>query len=279
MRYADLHAHTTVSDGSLTPQALVALAAEKDLAALGITDHDTTDGIAPAQAAGEEVGVWVVAGVELNTDTDEGHVDILGYFVDITDVAFQDMLSRIRDARYHRARKMVERLGELGVPITFERVLELSTEGAVGRPHVAEALQEAGHVASIGEAFDRYIGRRGPAYVDRYRMSPAEACGLVRQAGGVPSLAHPVNPHCPHVDPDELVALLGDLKAAGLGAIECCYPGYDDATMGWLLDLADRFGLIPSGGSDFHGSPKPHIDLGMTPIPIHYVERLQQAAG
>lgn len=279
MRYADLHAHTTVSDGSLTPRELVALAAEKGLAALGITDHDTTDAVAIARAVGEELGVWVVPGVELNTDTADGHVDILGYFVDIANRAFQDMLGRIRNARYHRARKMVARLQDLGVPVTFERVLELSTEGAVGRPHVAEALLEAGHVSTIGEAFDLYIGRRGPAYVDRYRMSPAEACDLVRQAGGVPSLAHPVNPHVPQADPDELTALLVGLKKAGLGAMECYYPGYDDAVSGWLLDLAGEFGLIPSGGSDFHGSPKPHIDLGMTPVPIHYVEQLQQAAG
>jgi predicted metal-dependent phosphoesterase TrpH len=277
MQYADLHAHTTVSDGSLTPRELVVLAAEKGLAALGITDHDTTDAVAIARGVGEELGVWVVPGIELNTDTADGHVDILGYFIDITNEAFQGTLSRIRDARYHRARKMVDRLWELGMPVTFDRVLELSTEGAVGRPHVAEALLEAGHVSTIGEAFDLYIGRRGPAYVDRYRMSPVEACELVRRAGGVPSLAHPINPYNPQSDADELSALLVSLKAAGLGALECYYPGYDDEVIRWLLDLADEWGLVPSGGSDFHGSPKPHIDLGMMPVPFHYVEQLQHA--
>jgi predicted metal-dependent phosphoesterase TrpH len=279
MDFADLHAHTTVSDGSLTPEELVALAAGNGLAALGITDHDTTDAVSAAQRAGEQLGVWVVPGVELNTDTEDGHVDILGYFIDITSETFQAKLQRIRDARYERARRMVDKLRALGLPITFDRVLELSTEGAVGRPHVAEALREAGHVDTIGEAFDLYIGRRGPAYVDRYRMSPEEACALVRQAGGVPSLAHPINPHNPQASPADLRRLLASLRRAGLGAMECYYPGYSDQVSRWLLDIASELGLLPTGGSDFHGTPKPTVTLGMSGIPLHYVAQLQEAAG
>ncbi len=278
MDYADLHAHTTVSDGTLRPRELVQLAAEKGLAAVGITDHDTTDGIEEARAAGAELGVWVVPGIELNTDTSDGHVDVLGYFIDVKNEVFQDMLARIRDARYYRAKKMVEKLRHLGRPISFERVLELSTEGAVGRPHVAQALLEAGHVSSIGEAFDLYIGRHGPAYAERFRMSPQEACELVRQAGGVPSLAHPVPVGDPFADPKELNGLLSALRGAGLGAMECYYPGYTPDVSEWLLGVAGQFDLIPTGGSDFHGATKPDIELGMVGVPLEHVKRLQNAA-
>jgi hypothetical protein len=279
MNRVDLHAHTTASDGTLTPRELVQLAAEKGLAALGITDHDTTDGVLEAQTAGQHLGVWVVPGVELNTDTDDGHIDILGYFVDINNQEFQDMLSTIRNARYHRARRMVEKLNDLGRPISFERVLELSIEGAVGRPHVAQALLEAGHVSTIREAFELYIGRHGPAYVDRYRMSPQEACALVRQAGGVPCLAHPTPDTDPFSDPKDLRRLIPELREAGLGAMECFYPGYPPAVSEWLLELAEQFDLAPTGGSDFHGTPKPEIELGMVDVPLEYVERLRDAAG
>lgn len=279
MRYADLHAHTTVSDGTLTPRELVGLAGQKGLAAIGITDHDATDGITEAQMAGQELGVWVIPGVELNTDTDEGHLDILGYFVDIDNVEFQTVLSNIRDARHYRAQRMVEKLCELGRPISLGRVLMLSGEGAVGRPHVAQALLEAGHVSTISEAFELYIGRHGPAYVERYRLSAQEACELVRRAGGVPCLAHPVPVTEPLGDFVDLKRLLHILLEAGLGALECYYPGYTPATSERLLVLAEQLGLIPTGGSDFHGTAKPDIDLGMATIPLESVERLQAAAG
>ncbi|MFQ5859831.1 MAG: PHP domain-containing protein [Anaerolineae bacterium] len=279
MSRVDLHTHTIVSDGTLTPRALVELAAQKGLAALGITDHDTTDGVLEALAAGQELGIWIVPGVELNTDTEDGHVDILGYFIDINSVALQDTLSKIRDARYHRARQMVEKLRDLGRPISFDRVLELSIEGAVGRPHVAQALLEAGHVSTVSEAFELYIGRHGPAYADRYRMSPQEACVLVRHAGGVPCLAHPTPASDPFSDPKNLDQLLPELRDAGLGAVECCYPGYAPAVSAWLLELANRFDLVPTGGSDFHGAIKPDIELGMVDVPLEYVKRLREAAG
>lgn len=279
MDHADLHAHTTVSDGTLTPRELVQLAAEKGLAAVGITDHDTTDGVTTALTAGREFGVWVVPGIELNTDIEDGHVDILGYFIDIINEEFQNTLTKIRDARYYRAKEMVDKLTRLDKPISFDRVLELSTEGAIGRPHVAQALLEAGHVDNIGEAFDLYIGRNGPAYADRYRMSPHEACELVRQAGGIPSLAHPVPTSDPFNHEEDLDALLSTLGEARLGAMECYYPGYTPEVREYLLDIVDRFDLIPTGGSDFHGATKPDIELGMVSLPLQYVEQLRDAAG
>jgi hypothetical protein len=277
MSRADLHAHTTVSDGTLTPRELVKLAGRKGLAVLGITDHDTTDGVPEALEVGQELGIWIVPGLEINTDTENGHIDILGYFVNIRNRELQETLSRIRDARYYRAKRMVEKLRELGHPISFDRVLALSVEGTVGRPHVARALLEAGHVSTISEAFDLYIGRHGPAYADRYRMSPEEACALVRQAGGIPSLAHPVPTSDPFSNPKNLNQLLAALREAGLGAMECYYPGYTPDVSAWLLDLAERFDLVPTGGSDFHGAAKPGIELGMVDVPLECVERLREA--
>lgn len=279
MTYVDLHTHTTASDGTFAPRDLVALAAEKGLVAIAITDHDTTEGVPEAQAAGMELGVGVVPGVELNTDTETGHVDILGYFIEVENRRLQQVLSRIRAARVQRAKAMVEKLNALGVPITFEQVLAQAMEGTLGRPHVARALQEAGHVATVSEAFERYIGRHGPAYADRYRLSPAEACELVREAGGVPGLAHPVPPADPFQDPKDLPRLLPTLREAGLRALECFYPGYPPAVTEWLLALAEKFDLIPTGGSDFHGTTKPDVDLGMVKVPVEYLERLREAAG
>lgn len=277
MSRVDLHAHTTASDGELTPRELVELAAKRGVTVLGVTDHDTTEGVPAALEAGQSLDVSVVPGIELNTDTEDGHLDILGYFIDINNRDLQDVLFKIRDVRYYRAKRMVEKLSELGLPISFDRVLELSVEGSVGRPHVAQALLEAGHVSSVSEAFDLYIGRNGPAYADRYRLTPEKACALVRQAGGVPSMAHPVPASDPFSDPHNLAELLPALREAGLGALECYYPGYTPAVSAWLRELSARFDLIPTGGSDFHGAPKPDIELGMVDVPLECVERLQAA--
>lgn len=278
MSRIDLHTHTTASDGTLAPRELVALAVEKGLETLAITDHDTTDGVPEALAAAEKLDILVIPGVEINTDTETGHVDILGYFIDVHHPELQTVLRKIRNARYDRAREMVERLQRLGCAIRFERVLELAGEGAVGRPHVAQALLEAGYVSSISEAFERYIGRHGPAYADRYRMTPADACRLIRAAGGVPSLAHPVPPEDPLSDPKDLPTLLPELVEAGLAGLECFYPGYPPEVTQRLLALAARFDLIPTGGSDFHGATKPEIELGMVDVPSESVARLRGAA-
>lgn len=278
MRRVDLHTHTTASDGTLSPRALVALAAEKGLEAVAITDHDTTEGVPEALAAGAELDILVIPGVEINTDTETGHVDVLGYFIDVAHPELQRVLEKIRNARYYRAREMVAKLQHLGCPIRFERVLELAGGGAVGRPHVAQALLEAGYVSSISEAFERYIGRNGPAYADRYRMTPADACRLIRAAGGVPSLAHPVPPEDPLSDPKDLPTLLPELVEAGLAGLECFYPGYPPEATQRLLELAARFDLIPTGGSDFHGATKPEIELGMVDVPPESVAQLREAA-
>ncbi len=192
MNQVDLHIHTTASDGALTPTQIVTRAARLALKVVAISDHDSTDGVAEALAAGQRHGLEVIPGVEINTDVPGGEVHVLGYFVDYADATLQAALARLRDGRIGRAQRMAEKLTALGAAVDFHRILQIAGEAAVGRPHVAQALVEAGHVATISEAFDRFIGRHSPAYADRMKFTPAEACTLIRQAAGVPVLAHPV---------------------------------------------------------------------------------------
>lgn len=279
----DLHAHTTASDGQLAPAALVQAAAERGVSVLAITDHDTVAGVAEARAAAVSVGVRVIAGIELNCDLPEGsgddHADILGYFVDVADPGLLRLTEDILAARRERAREMVRRLRLLGADVTYDQVEAIAGSGAVGRPHVARALVAAGFVPDVPAAFRSYIGRGGPAYADRYRLSPADACRRVRAAGGVPGLAHPVPPDRPYSDPKRLRFFLVPLVEAGLGALECYYPGYTARVSRWLVALADYFGLVPTGGSDFHGPGRPERELGSVDVPAGTVERLAAAAG
>ncbi len=275
----DLHAHTTASDGALDPAALVALAAERGLAALALTDHDTTAGYDEACAAGTTLGVEIIAAVEINTtDAQGGHTDILGYLLNVRDRPLQSLLSDIRDARIVRAQRMVSLLQALGARLDYEDVLRHAGTGAVGRPHVARALAEAGFVDSVGAAFQRYIGNDGPAYVDRFKITPAEACRVVRAAGGVPVVAHPVPPRDPFSDPKKLRSYLGPLVDAGLGGLECRYPGYRAGVVRWLESLASFFELVPTGGSDFHGPWRPENALGGVLVRYETITRLRDAA-
>lgn len=279
MNEVDLHIHSTASDGALTPTQLVARAGRLALKVIAITDHDSTEGVSEAQAAGPRYGVEVISGVEINTDVPGSEVHVLGYYVDPGHPELTAQLARLRDGRIGRARRMAEKLGEMGAPVSFERILAIAGEGAVGRPHVAQALVEAGHVVTMAEAFERYIGRNSPAYVDRLKFTPAQACTLIRRAGGVPVLAHPV-----HFDQYgairatfDLDAMLPELKAAGLLGLEAYYPGYDAVTMEYLLDVARRHNLLVTGGTDFHGTRASEPDLGGIYVPMKVVRRLQEA--
>jgi 3',5'-nucleoside bisphosphate phosphatase len=275
----DLHTHTTASDGTHTPQQLVSRAAKLAVKVIAITDHDSTAGVAEAQAAGAQLGVEVIAGVEINTDVPGAEVHILGYFVNPGHAELNIELARIREGRIGRARTMAERLTAMGAPVRFERILEIAGEGSVGRPHVAQALLEVGHVATFGEAFAKYIGRDSPAYVERMKFTPMEACGLIRRAGGVPVLAHPV-----HFDKYgkikssfDLEAMLAETIAAGLLGIETYYPNYDAVTVEYLLGIARRHGLLVTGGTDFHGMRANEPDLGGVYVPRKVVRRLREA--
>lgn len=279
MNAVDLHCHTTASDGALTPAQLVERAAKLALKVIAVTDHDSTEGVAPALAAGKRHGVEVIPGVEINTDVPGTEVHVLGYFLDYTDPTLGRELARLRDGRVGRAKRMAEKLTEMGAPVHFERILEIAGEGSVGRPHVAQALVEAGHVSSFDQAFEKYIGRNSPAYVERMKFTPAEACAVIRRVGGLPVLAHPVffDRYGAIKSPFNLDAMLPELIEAGLAGLEVYYPRYDAVTIEYLMAVARRYHLLHTGGTDFHGIRATEPDLGGVYVPMKVVNRLRGA--
>jgi predicted metal-dependent phosphoesterase TrpH len=244
----DLHLHSTESDGRLSPAELVALAERNGVRRMALTDHDTTDGLPAAIEQAASLGIEVIAGIELSTDIPGTELHMLGHFLEFDDPAFQRTLAEFRAGRIGRARGMVEKLAELGAPIAWDRVQELAGEGSVGRPHVAQALLEAGHIQTIPEAFDRYIGRNGPAYVERSKLTPAGSIELIHSVKGMAVLAHPL-------EDGGLLHLIPELAEAGLDGVECYYQGYNPARVEQLVSAARAHGLVPTGGSDFHGFP------------------------
>lgn len=269
-RRVDLHTHSTASDGELPPAELVSLALERGLSTMALTDHDTVAGIDAAMAAARGTSLQVIPGVELSADVPQNEVHVLGYWMDWHSPAFEKMLDQFREGRYGRAEKMVRKLTGLGAPISFERVKEIAGDASIGRPHVAQALLQAGHVSSVTEAFDKYIGRNGPAYVERFRLTPEDAVALILSAGGVPVLAHP----------REVTEYVLPMVRAGLLGLEVFYGMYDDATIQSLAYLARQYGLIATGGSDFHGLERMgHMNgLGAVHVPPEVVTKLWNKA-
>ena len=268
---ADFHTHSTFSDGRLTPTQLVDLAYGNGVRIMALTDHDIVDGLPEAfAAAAKHPGFTLVPGIEMSTDVPGNEVHILGHFIDWHDQPFRERLARLQESRLGRARKMVERLAALGKPVTWEAVEAFAGEGAVGRPHIALAMVEAGHVASIGEAFDLYLSRTGPAYVERDRLAPAENVEMLLGVGGLVTLAHPGE----FEDLEVLEPLLAQLADAGLSAMEVYYQDYPPDRIERLRTLAQRFGLIPLGGSDYHGLGGPRQrEPGIIPLPMEPVQR------
>jgi predicted metal-dependent phosphoesterase TrpH len=243
----DLHLHTNASDGRFTPPEIVKLCFEAGLKVIAITDHDTTDGIDAALTTASALqGMYVIPGVEINCDVPDGEVHILGYFLDYHNSLLGVEFARLRESRRRRGEKMVAKLNDLGLMLDWSRVQAIAGEATVCRPHVAQALLEKGLVTSTREAFDRYIGRNGPAYVEREKISPPDAVKLVKSAGGLPVLAHPA-------DIANLSKLIDELVQAGLGGLEVYYASYDQSTKDRLLYMAAAHGLVISGGTDFHG--------------------------
>ncbi|MFA5374428.1 MAG: PHP domain-containing protein [Dehalococcoidia bacterium] len=269
----DLHLHTTYSDGRLTPGELIQIAAEQGIGVIAITDHDTVNGIEPALLATECFPyVTVIPGVEINTDVHQGEVHILGYFVDYKNQPFLNTLNGLRNSRKVRAQKMLAKLSKLGINIEWERILELSDGGSVGRPHIAQALFEGQYVSTLQDAFERYIGRNGPAYAERDRLSPKEAVELIIKADGLPVIAHPASIK-------ELDQMIVDLKQSGLVGIEVYYDNYDKDTIERLSKLAAKYDLIATGGSDFHGFEDDHeTPLGEARVPFECAEDLANLA-
>ena len=263
----DLHTHSLRSDGALSPVDLVQRAAERGVRVQALADHDTLDGVAETAAAGERLGVRVIPATELNTESEWGDVHVLAYFVDPRDAALGERLRWLREHRGKRIELMVERLNELGHTVSLERVREIAQGGALGRPHLAQALFEAGHVPSYDAAFDTLISKHSPAYVSRVGLAPFEAVELVRRHGGAASLAHPGTAL-------RLEELLPRLVDAGLSGIECYYGAHTPAWTAHCLHLAARHGLVPTGGSDFHGRGEHGADLGGVFVPPESVEAL-----
>jgi len=267
----DLHVHSTASDGSLAPEAVVDRARGAGLAAIALTDHDTLAGLPAALAAGERLGLRVVAGCEFSTLAPWGEMHVLGYFLPPDDAALEAFLERCRADRVRRAREMVSRLHALGVELSFENVLEESRGGAVGRPHVARALARQRHVADAGQAFDRWLGRGKPAFVEKRLPEFREVADLVHAVGGVVSVAH--------LKIRGTRAFLARLRDEGLDAVETRHPSHDPDVRARLTDSALQLGLLRTGGSDWHGDPEgdePHGALGSQAVPAEWLDRLEE---
>ena len=266
---ADLHAHSTFSDGVLSPSQLIDLAYRNGVRIMALTDHDTTEGLPEAfRAAARYPDFTLIPGIEMSTDVPGNEVHILGHFIDWKNEAFQRELTHLRKSRLSRARKMVERLNRMGKPVAWERVRAIASKGAVGRPHIALALVEAGHVSSVNEAFDLYLSRNGPAYVERERLTPGQVVELLLRVGALCTLAHPRDLH-------QLDELLANLKEAGLTSMEVYYQNYEPKEIKRLRTLAKRFDLLPLGGSDYHGLGGPQQrEPGDIPLPMEPVEQL-----
>ncbi|MEE9285779.1 MAG: PHP domain-containing protein [Dehalococcoidia bacterium] len=269
MSQVDLHLHTTRSDGTLTPTQMVELVASRGLKVISITDHDSTEGLDEAlEAAKAHPQLAVVPGVEMSTDVPGGEVHILAYYVDKDDPTFQQSLERFRKGRYQRGRQMIAKLEALGMRLSWDRVLEIAGDASVGRPHVARALVEHGYVQSTQEAFDSYLGRNGPAYAEREKLTPEEAIELATANGALPVLAHPG-----YVEDPE--AHLPSWKRAGLVGIEVYCHANNQAEVEALLALARRYDLVPCGGSDYHANGhEGETQPGTVGPPMETVERL-----
>ena len=278
MAEVDLHLHTVFSDGRLTPTELVQLCGERGLKVVSISDHDSTEGIPEAlEAARSFPHLTIIPGIELSTDVPGSEIHMLGYFVDYQDTPFQQILQRFRQDRQERGRRMVEKLNELGLKVSWERVEELSGGGAIGRPHIAQAMVEAGYVRYSRDAFEKYLGRNGVAYVERSKLTPTEAIRILVDNGALPVMAHPTY-SLSKSDRDDVASLkdtLPGLIKAGLVGMEVYYGDYSPKQVARLAGLAKEMGLVPCGGSDYHASGNPNEpEPGMVGPPMETVEAL-----
>lgn len=258
----DLHVHSNASDGSFPPAEVVRYAKEGGLRAMALTDHDTVDGLPEAVAAGERLGVEVIPGVEISAQFPSGTMHILGLFVDYHNGLLDQRLAVLKQARIDRNPQIIEKLNALGIPITMARVEEISGGGQVGRPHIARALMEMGVIRNLQEAFDKYLGWHKPAYVSKFRFPPDQALTMIREAQGIPVLAHPFTLG---LGSYPLKNLIIELKGLGLAGLEVFYSEHTPEQEALYLKLARELNLLISGGSDYHGLNKPEITLGSMP--------------
>lgn len=256
----DLHVHTTASDGTMSPTEVVRYAKNKGLRTIAITDHDTIEGIAEGLQAGSDVGLEVIPGVELSVDFAKGTMHVLGYYIDHTNAELQDKLTVVQQARAERNLIMVEKLRGLGIAIDLSEVKEAPEHGQIGRPHFAYTMVKKGYVQNIQDAFNRYLGKGGPAYVEKFKFPPEEAMHFIIKAGGVTVLAHPFTLNLPQQK--DLEDVIVKLKAQGLDGIEAYYPEHSEGQTKVYRTLAKKHGLLLTGGSDFHGFNRDAVDIG-----------------
>ena len=255
----DLHVHTTASDGTMCPRDVVSLAAMQGLKAIALTDHDTMAGLQEAGEAGELLGVTIVPGIELSTAYQGREVHLLGYFLDPEAEKLRDYIAWVQTARRTRNAKIVEKLQKKGFDITMEQLETAHPDATPGRPHIAARLVEIGAVDSVKEAFRRYLSEGRSCYVAREYIPFADGVRLIRDCGGVAVLAHPLQYG---FDRAKLEKLIRDAAAAGVTGMEIYYTGYTQADINKLFDLAEKYTLLPTGGSDFHGENKPGVQIG-----------------
>lgn len=261
----DLHIHSTASDGSLTPAAILDHAQNLNLAAIAITDHDSIDGSKEALRCGIPPSLHFLSGVEISAAhppflPGSGSFHLLGYGFHLDDPELNQALKKIQKARKGRNPKIIKRLNELGISVSLEEVQQIAGDGQIGRPHIAQMLVQKGVVASIGEAFDKYLGTAKPAYVDKERIGCQDAIEMIRGAGGIAALAHPgllnITDNC------QMEKLIQNLMGIGMGAIEVYYPQHTTEQTEQFAQLSKRFGLLMTGGTDFHGSLTPDTQMG-----------------
>lgn len=279
--FVDLHSHSTASDGSLRPAEVAELAARSGLSAWALTDHDTVGGIAEAQETSRRLGIDFLPGIEVSAEfPPPGTLHILGYGIDPTSASLAEATGQLRHGRDTRNPRIVARLRELGVAITMAEVEAEAGPGmaggpVIGRPHIAAVLVRKGYVSSIKQAFDKYLAQGGAAYFDKERLSPARAFEVIRQAGGIPVLAHPVQLRMQNSA--QLDRIVKDLKDLGLGGIEVLHSDHALADVEACMALARRYNLLMTGGSDFHGAKKKDIALGHVKgqrVPREYYDAL-----
>jgi hypothetical protein len=269
MKRIDLHIHTTASDGSFTPSEVVEEAKRQGLSTIAITDHDTVAGVADAIERGRELGIEVIAGIELTTYYKDKRIDILGYQIDFNNQQLLEVIDNLQNSREFRARQILNKLSDLGIDLDFDRLKEISGDTGVGRPHIARLMVEEGYVQGMQEAFDNYLEDGGPAYVPKYQLKPEDAIKLIKDAEGLVVLAHPGI-----IADNEIVKKL--IACNGIDGIEVYYSKHTEEETNYYLSLAQKNNLIVTGGSDCHGPANENkYLLGTVEVPYELLEKLR----
>ncbi len=264
---ADLHLHTNFSDGKLSPEQIVLKAKCSGLSAIAITDHDTIDGIDPAIKAGKKYNLEVIPGIELSAETNSEEVHILGFYIDWYNQDLRNKIKELVEARRKRIIKMIDKLSDIGIKLEYETMLNNLNPVSIGRPHLASALVENGYVSTISEAFDKFLNNNSPIYIAKQKLYPVEAIKIILKAGGIPVLAHPG-----YLQQN----MLDELVSFGLMGLEAFHPCLDVQISNYYCELAKKYDLLITGGSDYHGFSESKISIGEIRLPYKYVEDMKK---